>query len=105
VSQMEHVVQQNASLVEEATAATESMKGQADSLLQTVSRFNLGGTVVGGSSRVEQPRRQPQRHAPVRAPLASAPINFKPAPQLTSDFASLTSTRARESGNGEWKEL
>ena len=42
VTQMEQVVQQNASLVEEATAATESMKEQARALLQTVSRFKLG---------------------------------------------------------------
>jgi methyl-accepting chemotaxis protein len=42
VTQMDQVVQQNASLVEEATAATESMKDQAGALLQTVSRFKLG---------------------------------------------------------------
>jgi methyl-accepting chemotaxis protein len=42
VMQMEQVVQQNASLVEEATAATESMKAQAGSLLEMVSRFKLG---------------------------------------------------------------
>jgi methyl-accepting chemotaxis protein len=40
--QMDQVVQQNASLVEEATAATESMKEEADWLLQVVSRFKLG---------------------------------------------------------------
>ena len=43
VTQMDQVVQQNASLVEEATAATESMKEQAASLLQMVARFKLGG--------------------------------------------------------------
>jgi methyl-accepting chemotaxis protein len=42
VVQMEQVVQQNASLVEEASAATEAMKGQANLLLQMVARFNLG---------------------------------------------------------------
>jgi hypothetical protein len=42
VAQMEQVVQQNASLVEEASAATESMKEQASTLLQAVSRFNVG---------------------------------------------------------------
>jgi methyl-accepting chemotaxis protein len=42
VAQMEQVVQQNASLVEEASAATESMKEQASMLLQAVSRFNVG---------------------------------------------------------------
>jgi hypothetical protein len=41
---MEQVVQQNASLVEEASAATESMKEQAGMLLQAVSRFNVGET-------------------------------------------------------------
>jgi methyl-accepting chemotaxis protein len=43
VMQMDQVVQQNASMVEEATAATESMKEQAAALLQLVSRFKLGG--------------------------------------------------------------
>jgi hypothetical protein len=38
---MERVVQQNASLVEQATAAAESMKEQAQALLQLVSRFSL----------------------------------------------------------------
>ncbi len=41
VTQMDQVVQQNASLVEGATAATESMNEQAGSLLQLVSRFKL----------------------------------------------------------------
>ncbi|HVE54768.1 MAG TPA: methyl-accepting chemotaxis protein, partial [Ramlibacter sp.] len=43
ITQMDQVVQQNASLVEEASAATESMKEQAGALLRTVSRFDLGG--------------------------------------------------------------
>jgi deoxyxylulose-5-phosphate synthase len=35
------VVQQNAALVEEATAATQAMNEQAGSLLQMVARFQL----------------------------------------------------------------
>jgi methyl-accepting chemotaxis protein len=42
LEQMDRVVQQNASLVEEATAETDAMKEQADGLLRLVSRFNLG---------------------------------------------------------------
>jgi methyl-accepting chemotaxis protein len=38
---MDTVVQQNASLVEEAAAATESMKDQAGTLLDIVSRFRI----------------------------------------------------------------
>ncbi|MEJ8834956.1 methyl-accepting chemotaxis protein [Ramlibacter sp. AN1133] len=41
VTQMDQVVQHNASLVEEAAAATDSMKAQAASLLVTVSHFRL----------------------------------------------------------------
>jgi methyl-accepting chemotaxis protein len=41
VGQLELVVQQNASMVEEATAATEGMRDQADSLVQLVARFRL----------------------------------------------------------------
>ncbi|MBE7368791.1 methyl-accepting chemotaxis protein [Ramlibacter pallidus] len=46
ITQMDQVVQQNASLVEEASAATESMKEQAGALLRTVSRFDLGALHV-----------------------------------------------------------
>ncbi|HEX7891545.1 MAG TPA: methyl-accepting chemotaxis protein [Ramlibacter sp.] len=42
IAQMDQVVQQNASLVEEAAAATESMKGEAAVLLRLVGRFHVG---------------------------------------------------------------
>jgi len=41
VTHMDQVTQQNASLVEEAAAATESMKQQADTLLQLIGRFRF----------------------------------------------------------------
>ena len=61
VTQMDQVVQQNATLVEEASAATESMKEQAGALLRLVSRFKLE---TGQADTAAQPavrrRRQPQ---------------------------------------------
>ncbi|HEY6896213.1 MAG TPA: methyl-accepting chemotaxis protein [Rhodocyclaceae bacterium] len=42
VSQMDEVTQQNAALVEEAAAAAESLEEQAKSLVEAVSRFDLG---------------------------------------------------------------
>jgi len=42
VTQMDQVVQQNAALVEQATAATDSMREQAQGLLDVVGRFRLG---------------------------------------------------------------
>jgi methyl-accepting chemotaxis protein len=41
VAEMEHGVQQNVSLVQEAAQATASLAGQADALLQLVARFRV----------------------------------------------------------------
>ena len=41
VSQMDHATQKNAALVEQSGAAAESLKGQADRLVQAVARFKL----------------------------------------------------------------
>jgi methyl-accepting chemotaxis protein len=81
VAQMEQVVQQNASLVEEASAATESMKEQAAALLQAVSRFHLGD---------ERP--------------AIAPIQVRPSSALTPAHAAQITARPRAQG-GEWQEF
>ena len=43
VNQMDQVVQQNAAMVEEATAATHSLKGEAGDLARLVGRFQVGG--------------------------------------------------------------
>ena len=54
MAQMDQVVQHNASLVEQAAAATDAMKEQAQALLRTVSRFHVdtaprGGTAAGAA--------------------------------------------------------
>jgi methyl-accepting chemotaxis protein len=47
ISQMDQVTQQNASLVEEAAAASQAMQDQAGSLAQAVSVFKLEGMQSG----------------------------------------------------------
>ena len=42
MTQMDHVTQQNAALVEEMAAAASSLKSQAQELVQTVAVFKLG---------------------------------------------------------------
>ena len=102
VTQMDQVVQQNASLVEEATAATESMKEQAASLLQLVSRFRLGGADLG---RVAPERAKVSRTATPRKAAPPAPIQVKADPlRLTSGFGEL-SPSVKSSRNGESKEF
>jgi methyl-accepting chemotaxis protein len=101
VTQMEQVVQQNATLVEEATAATESMKAQAGALLQSVGRFNIGAVHAEPRARGE----------PVHASVATpGPIRFvpaatgKPAPARALPPAARLGAAAH-TGNGEWKEF
>ena len=101
VTQMDQVVQQNASLVEEATAATESMKEQAASLLQLVTRFKLDGSLDQPAPARAQaaPAATPRKRAP------SMPIRVKADPlRLTSGFGELARPAAA-TGNGQWKEF
>jgi methyl-accepting chemotaxis protein-1 (serine sensor receptor) len=70
VTQMDHVTQQNAALVEEMAAAATSLSSQADDLVQAVSIFKLAG---GQATFVN--------HRPMQA---SAPQSTRKASQLTS---------------------
>ncbi|MEO8655616.1 MAG: methyl-accepting chemotaxis protein, partial [Ramlibacter sp.] len=104
VTQMEQVVQQNASLVEEATAATESMKDQAGALLQTVSRFKLNGEEHTGYSTVrEVDGRAPTPQQGALAP--SAGRNERSARLRGATVTALDAPKARASAGGEWQEF
>ncbi|HKT91796.1 MAG TPA: methyl-accepting chemotaxis protein [Paraburkholderia sp.] len=83
VTQMDEVTQQNAALVEEASAAAQSMSSQAAALRELVSVFNIGAAgraatasvapmakVVASATVKRPPSSKP---APVRASAASAP--------------------------------
>jgi methyl-accepting chemotaxis protein len=47
VNHMDQVVQQNAAMVEQATAATHSLKGETAQLVSLVGRFKIGGATDG----------------------------------------------------------
>ena len=97
VTQMDQVVQQNASLVEEATAATESMKQQAAALLQMVTRFRLD---VADQPAFAAPTAPAAAPAQPRAPAAGA-IPFKPSLVATPHFAASAPSRPH-AAKGEW---
>jgi ABC-type transporter Mla subunit MlaD len=94
VTQMDKVVQQNASLVEEAAAATESMKEQAASLLRMMEQFNLGS-------------QRPQPAAVQAPPAAARPLADQPAASLRG--AEILPERvihaAPAPASGDWKEF
>jgi methyl-accepting chemotaxis protein len=96
VAQMEQVVQQNASLVEEASAATESMKDQAAALLNAVSRFRLGDEApMAPLPRQGLPRRSP------------APIKVRPSGALPPAYQAAIggAGNAPRSQPGQWEEF
>jgi methyl-accepting chemotaxis protein len=100
VTQMDHVVQQNASLVEEATAATEAMKAQSANLLQLVARFRLGaGAEEQGGGGADGSARS----APAAPGLPARPVR---APRITPAIpAVLAVSAATTHASGEWKEF
>ncbi|MBA2672242.1 MAG: hypothetical protein H0U68_00995 [Ramlibacter sp.] len=106
VAQMEQVVQQNASLVEEATAAAESMKDQSAALLQMMSRFQLGGRQGGETALTPlQPGAAPAPHyvAPSPIQVQGKPGNAALPPVYTAAIAG--ATRKPRAPAGEWEEF
>ncbi|UVH61121.1 methyl-accepting chemotaxis protein [Variovorax paradoxus] len=86
ITQMDQVTQQNAALVEEASAAAQSLQEQAGSLVQSVSIFKLG---AGGAAERTAftritPIPKPAKPAPKR-PAKALPTRREPsaAPQLS----------------------
>ena len=74
IAQMDQATQQNAALVEESAAAAESLRDQAQQLVQVVAQFKLDGVAV-----VAVPSARMSAHAP--APVAKAPVpRAAPAP-------------------------
>jgi methyl-accepting chemotaxis protein len=107
VTQMEQVVQQNATLVEEASAATESLRAQAGALLETMGRFDLG--VDGHRAEPAAPAVRPpaaprerERAKPVFAPIQVQPA-ITPVPAFS---AMLKGTKPSSAAvNGAWREF
>ena len=103
ITQMDNVVQMNASLVEEATAAATSMANQATGLARSVAQFRLeeGQLPVLSASQPAAP-----------APLAATPMPHasRPAVEPRAAAASVAPTQRREpvlaaAEDDDWKEF
>ncbi|MET7141660.1 methyl-accepting chemotaxis protein [Xanthomonas sp. PPL139] len=97
VMQMDETTQQNAALVEEATAAARSMEDQAGQLSQAVALFKLDQQAPAALRRVDAPR----------PALASAKRPAKmPAPQAVARRpAASAAATAAVAGGGDWQEF
>lgn len=95
VTQMDEVTQQNAALVEEASAAARSLEEQAIGLANAVAQFKLADAKASGSmtaSTTTPGSTTPARQIPKSAPRSAARVTPKPAvlhkPRASSGGAS-----------------
>jgi len=63
ISQMDQVTQQNAAMVEQATAATHSLRGETERLAELVASFKLAARNWTPPARASAPARKPARAA------------------------------------------
>ncbi len=77
INQLDQVTQQNAAMVEEATAATHSLETQSGELEGQLGRFSLGG----GSRAPARPAPRPQARPAARMAVGGA----RPAPAPSAD--------------------
>jgi methyl-accepting chemotaxis protein len=93
VNQMDQVTQQNAAMVEEATAAATNLQTEAVELAKLVGRFETG-QAPQRAARIEVA--QPGRHAPARNPVARERARIA---------AAMGGGRAAVASSGEWEEF
>ncbi|STQ93923.1 Aspartate chemoreceptor protein [Janthinobacterium lividum] len=96
IAQMDEVTQQNAALVEEAAAASQSMQDQAGELAHVVGFFKTGNHVASAAKLA------PVRTAPA-APAIARPA-AKPAPARKA-VAAAPARRSNAAAESEWEEF
>ena len=74
VTELDRMTQQNAALVEEGAAASESLKDQAQRLIRTIDHFQLGGTEAGPTTG----------RAPAKASVAASAHKASPASNMVA---------------------
>ncbi|WP_245515153.1 methyl-accepting chemotaxis protein [Jiella endophytica] len=72
--QMDKVTQQNAAMVEQSTAAAQTLSAETDSLAQTIARFKVTGGASAGAGRASQPAQRPAAVRPAQPKPASRPV-------------------------------
>ena len=106
VAQMDTVTQQNAALVEEEAAATQSLDEQARRLAEAVAAFRLAGGVAIDPAQAEIERGQAAATVPPVAPkptasTASPATKAKSRPVLAPKLAA----KAKAGADDEWAEF
>jgi methyl-accepting chemotaxis protein len=114
ISQMDNVTQQNASLVEEAAAASEALQEQAGKLSELVSVFRVDGLQARAQERIE-PVAPAKALAAIAKPAAAplrTPVLSKPQPKAAAARPASASAAAPKpvkaaipAGGDDWEEF
>ena len=106
VMQMDELTQQNAALVEEATAASRALADQSRELNQLMERYNIGAAerpaAIRQAARAEvaEPRKRKMKTAS-RRPASGT----RPALPAKSDVAATVPLAKASGDDGEWQEF
>ncbi|MFT4246965.1 MAG: methyl-accepting chemotaxis protein, partial [Pseudomonas sp.] len=98
VTQMDETTQQNAALVEEATAAARAMEQQAQQLAEAVASFELEEQATPEQASAPQPRRTAFAKSVTPSPVVAAtkPARTRRPPKSQSEPAL---------ADGDWQEF
>jgi methyl-accepting chemotaxis protein len=107
VTQMDQATQQNAALVEQSAAAAESLKSQAQQLVQAVAVFklsDLGGQFAPSPRASAGQVPSAARHGADRARIVSRPVlKARPAPASGHAGRAQVATAADKTGSDHWE--
>ena len=104
ITMMDQATQQNAALVEQATAATGSLKSQAGQLATAVSVFRTtGGQAVRSAAPAPAPRPAAPRPAPVAAPQRAIMTKAAPKAVPAQQPKAIAAAPAQHGADDDWE--
>jgi methyl-accepting chemotaxis protein len=104
ITMMDDVTQQNAALVEEASAAAQALTEQASNLTQLISHYRVGGAAAQGHSQATRPAPasappRPERRSPSR------PMTGKKRPAAAAAPSAPAHAANGGAATEEWKDF
>jgi methyl-accepting chemotaxis protein len=110
VMQMDELTQQNAALVEQATAASQSLAGQSRDLNQLMERFNIGAAQASSRDARRAAQTEPASPRSATAPSKTKRAvkhrsSARPVPPEISDVAASAVARKVSGDDSEWQEF
>ncbi|WP_165184241.1 methyl-accepting chemotaxis protein [Caulobacter soli] len=110
VNQMDQTVQQNAAMVEQSTAASHALKGEANGLMQMIGRFQVNGASAARTTttrRAAAPTQvsRPAPRAPVAPATAASRPGANPVRAAQAKLAAFAGGGSAQPASEDWEEF